>query len=123
MKRCRSLRTRSLPFAALLVCALPATGSAQTLIEDLAWAYAITPGSFAQFIEHVVPVLTERGAYQPAYTPGTLRHKLFGKGDRLPDDHRGSRYRVGGPLSTIIDRPSTLPSSPASAASQPISGR
>jgi FMN-dependent oxidoreductase (nitrilotriacetate monooxygenase family) len=86
-------------------------------------AYAITPGTFADFIEHVVPVLTERGAYQPDYAPGTLRNKLLGRGDRLPAEHRGARYRVGGSKSTIIDRPSTLPSSSASAAAQPTRGR
>ena len=93
----------------------------ETDVDGFNLAYAITPGSFAEFIEHVVPVLTERGAYQSEYTQGTLRHKLLGKGDRLPDEHRGSRYRVGGPLSTVIDRPSTLPSSSASAASPPNS--
>jgi hypothetical protein len=68
-------------------------------------------------------VLTERGAYQSSYTPGTLRNKLQGRGDRLPDEHRGARYRVGGPASTIIDRPSTVPSSSASLASQPATDR
>ena len=95
----------------------------ETDVDGFNLAYAITPGTWADFIEHVVPVLTERGAYQAEYTPGTLRHKLFGKGDRLPDDHRGSRYRVGGPLSTIIARPSTVPSSPNSVAAQPVNGR
>jgi len=44
MKRCRSLLTRSLPLTALLMCTMPSVGTTQTLIEDLAWAYAITPG-------------------------------------------------------------------------------
>ena len=35
---------------------------------------------------------------------GTLRNKLLGKGDRLPDEHRGARYRLGGDLSTRTDR-------------------
>lgn len=95
----------------------------ETDVDGFNLAYAITPGSFAEFVDHVVPVLTERGAYQSSYTPGTLRHKLLGNGDRMPEDHRGSRYRVGGPLSTIIDRPSTVPSSSASVASQPTRGR
>ena len=54
---------------------------------------------------------------------GSLRNKLLGKGDRLPDEHRGASYRVGGANSTIIDGPSTLPSSSASLASQPTRGR
>ncbi|TXH26232.1 MAG: LLM class flavin-dependent oxidoreductase [Mycobacterium sp.] len=95
----------------------------ETDVDGFNLAYAITPGSFADVIEHVVPVLTERGAYQADYQPGSLRHKLLGNGDRLPREHRGARYRVGGPSSTIIDRPSTLPSSSASTAAQPARGR
>jgi long-chain alkane monooxygenase len=95
----------------------------ETDVDGFNLAYAITPGSFADFITHVVPELTARGAYQSEYTPGTLRNKLLGRGDRLPDEHRGARYRVGGPASTIIDRPSTLPSSSASVAAQPTRGR
>jgi len=94
-----------------------------TDVDGFNLAYAITPGSFADFIEHVVPVLTARGAYQRSYTPGTLRHKLLGRGDRLPDAHRGASYRVGGRNSTVIERPTTVPSSPASVASQPARGR
>jgi FMN-dependent oxidoreductase (nitrilotriacetate monooxygenase family) len=94
-----------------------------TDVDGFNLAYAITPGSFADFVEHVVPVLTERGAYQGAYTPGTLRHKLLGNGNRLPDTHRGAGYRVGGRNSTVTERPSTVPSSPASVAVQPVRGR
>jgi FMN-dependent oxidoreductase (nitrilotriacetate monooxygenase family) len=95
----------------------------ETDVDGFNLAYAITPGTFADFIEHVVPVLTARGVYQSEYTPGTLRNKLFGRGDRLPDEHRGSRYRVGGPSSTIIDRPSTVPSSSSSLSPQPTASR
>lgn len=95
----------------------------ETDVDGFNLAYAVTPGSFSDFIDYVVPVLTARGAYQSSYAPGTLRNKLLGHGDRLPEEHRGARYRVGGPLSTIIDRPSTVPSSSASVAAQPTSGR
>ncbi len=95
----------------------------ETDVDGFNLAYAITPGTFADFIDHVVPVLTARGAYQAEYTPGTLRNKLFGRGDRLPDEHRGATYRVGGSASTIIARPSTVPSSSASVASQPNAAR
>lgn len=95
----------------------------ETDVDGFNLAYAITPGSFAEFIDHVVPVLTERGAYQTEYAPGTLRNKLLGNGDRLADEHRGASYRVGGRNSTIIERPSTLPSSSASTAAQPARGR
>ncbi|OJZ67729.1 LLM class flavin-dependent oxidoreductase [Mycolicibacterium diernhoferi] len=95
----------------------------ETDVDGFNLAYAITPGSFADFVEYVVPVLTERGAYQTEYTPGSLRNKLTGVGDRLPAEHRGASYRVGGPNSTVIDRPSTQPSSSASQAAQPARGR
>ncbi|GAA2997152.1 hypothetical protein [Microbacterium aurantiacum] len=39
--------------------------------------------------------LRARGVYPDAYAPGTLREKLHGRGDRLPHEHRGARYRVG----------------------------
>jgi FMN-dependent oxidoreductase (nitrilotriacetate monooxygenase family) len=94
----------------------------ETDVDGFNLAYAVTPGSFADFIEHVLPVLTARGAYQQAYTPGTLRHKLLGRGDRLPGEHRGASYRVGGSNSTVIERPSTVPSSSTSASTQPARG-
>ena len=96
---------------------------AETDVDGFNLAYAITPGTFADFVDHVVPVLTARGAYQSEYAPGTLRNKMFRRDDRLPDEHRGSRYRVCGPSSTIIERPSTKPSSSSSTASQPTASR
>ena len=48
------------------------------------------------------PVLRARGAYPSEYVEGTLRHKLHGGGDRLPAEHKGSRYRIGGDLSTAV---------------------
>lgn len=53
----------------------------------------ITPGSFVDFIDHVVPELQRRGAYKTEYRDGTLREKLFGRGPRLPDTHRAASYR------------------------------
>ncbi|WP_036497233.1 LLM class flavin-dependent oxidoreductase [Nocardia aobensis] len=74
----------------------------ETDIDGYNLAYAITPGTFEDIVQHVIPVLTERGAYPSEYVPGTLRNALFGAGDRLPDDHRGARYRLGGPGSTVL---------------------
>jgi FMN-dependent oxidoreductase (nitrilotriacetate monooxygenase family) len=53
----------------------------------------ITPGSFVDFIDHVVPELQRRGVYKTEYREGTLREKLFRRGPRLPDTHRAARYR------------------------------
>lgn len=66
-------------------------------------AYATTPGSFEDVVEFIVPELQKRGVYQESYTEGSLRHKLFGQGDRLPQTHRGAKYRVGGEKSSIDD--------------------
>ncbi|GAC69167.1 LLM class flavin-dependent oxidoreductase [Gordonia soli] len=53
---------------------------------------ATIPGSYVEFIDHVVPVLQERGLAQKEYASGTARAKLFGS-DRLPDRHPAARYR------------------------------
>ena len=67
---------------------------AETDVDGFNLAYAITPGTFEDVVEHVIPVLRSRGIYPGAYEPGTLRNKLHGRGDRLPAEHRGARYRV-----------------------------
>lgn len=76
--------------------------TAETDVDGFNLAYAITPGSFADIVEHVVPVLTARGVYPAEYEAGTLRNKLFGAGDRLPDEHRGARFRLDGEGSTAL---------------------
>lgn len=53
-------------------------------------------------MEFVVPELQKLGRYKTSYREGSLRHKLFGSGDRLPDDHIGARYRIGGSRSTAL---------------------
>jgi long-chain alkane monooxygenase len=52
-----------------------------------------SPGSYEEFVDHVAPVLQERGLMQREYAEGSLRHKLFGRGDRLPENHPAARYR------------------------------
>ncbi|WP_173922240.1 LLM class flavin-dependent oxidoreductase [Agromyces sp. Marseille-P2726] len=67
-----------------------------TDVDGFNLAYAITPGTFEDIVEFVIPELRRRGAYPTEYAPGTLRNKLHGQGDRLPDEHRGARYRLAG---------------------------
>lgn len=67
----------------------------ETDVDGFNLAYAITPGTFEDIVTHVIPELRARGAYPTSYVEGTLRQKLHGQGDRLPDDHKGARYRVG----------------------------
>ena len=47
----------------------------------------------------MVPELQKLGAYPTEYAPGTLRNKLFGKGDKLPEAHRGAAFRLQPALS------------------------
>ncbi|MBF0816581.1 NtaA/DmoA family FMN-dependent monooxygenase [Microbacterium paludicola] len=50
-------------------------------------------GMYEDFVDHVVPVLQERGLMQREYTPGTVRQKFFGQGDLLPSSHRAASHR------------------------------
>jgi len=68
---------------------------AETDVDGFNLAYAVTPGTWEDIIEFVIPELRARGAYPTAYEPGSLRNKLQGNGDRLPDEHRGASFRVG----------------------------
>ena len=67
----------------------------ETDVDGFNLAYAITPGTFEDVVEFVIPELRKRGAYPDEYAGGSLRNKLHGNGDRLPADHKGSRFRVG----------------------------
>ncbi|MGH7843322.1 MAG: LLM class flavin-dependent oxidoreductase, partial [Candidatus Binataceae bacterium] len=66
----------------------------QTDLDGFNLAYAVTPESFSDFVELVVPELQRRGRFKRDYRPGTLREKLYGTGRaRLPLDHPGAAYR------------------------------
>ncbi|POH63542.1 MULTISPECIES: LLM class flavin-dependent oxidoreductase [Cryobacterium] len=72
--------------------------AAETDVDGFNLAYAITPGTFEDVVTWVVPELQKRGVYPTEYTEGTLRQKLHGRGDRLPDEHHGANFRVGVPV-------------------------
>jgi hypothetical protein len=65
-------------------------------IDGINLSRIVVPETWADFIDHVVPEL-QRGRYRTAYDEGTLRHKLFGQGDRLPAPTRRRRARPGHP--------------------------
>ncbi|MGH8335320.1 MAG: LLM class flavin-dependent oxidoreductase, partial [Gammaproteobacteria bacterium] len=66
----------------------------ETNIDGFNLAYAVTPESFADFVELIVPELQRRGVYKREYQRGTLREKLFGPGQaRLPENHPAAAYR------------------------------
>src|SRR5271163_1293399 len=52
----------------------------QVGVDGFNLAYMVTPGSFVDFIDGVVPVLQKRGLMQTEYRPGSLRVKLTGAG-------------------------------------------
>jgi long-chain alkane monooxygenase len=63
-------------------------------IDGVNVVYQTTPGSFAEFIGEVMPVLQKRGLAQTDYAPGTLRQRLFpGRPATLNDRHPAARYR------------------------------
>lgn len=50
------------------------------------------PGTYEEFVDHLLPVLQRRGLAKREYAEGTLRRKLFGT-DRLNERHPAARYR------------------------------
>jgi FMN-dependent oxidoreductase (nitrilotriacetate monooxygenase family) len=66
---------------------------AETDVDGFNLAYAVTPETFEDVANFLVPELQKRGAYPTTYRPGTLRHKLFGDGPYLPANHPAARYR------------------------------
>jgi len=53
----------------------------------------VTPCDFTEFAEHVLPVLSRRGLFQPPKPDTSLRNRLFNKGDRLLAPHPATQYR------------------------------
>ncbi|MFO1027712.1 MAG: LLM class flavin-dependent oxidoreductase [Acetobacteraceae bacterium] len=65
-----------------------------TDIDGYNLSRTVTPESLEDFVDLVVPVLQERGAFKRRYESGPLRQKLFGA-PRLPDTHPAALYRRG----------------------------
>lgn len=61
-------------------------------VDGFNLTYSVTPGTFVDFIDGVVPVLQARGLMQKEYSPGPLRQKIFGD-PRLPRRHPAAAYR------------------------------
>ena len=64
-----------------------------TGIDGFNLTRTVVPESFEDFVDIVVPELQQRGLHKTAYTEGSLRHKLFGEGDRLPARHAAAAFR------------------------------
>jgi FMN-dependent oxidoreductase (nitrilotriacetate monooxygenase family) len=86
----------------------------ETDVDGFNLAYIVTPESFSDFVDLVVPELQRRRVYKLDYHAGTLREKLYGRGrSRLPGTHPAASYRfpcvasrlhAGSPNSTPIPR-------------------
>ena len=61
-------------------------------VDGFNLAYAVTPETFEDIVDGVIPELQRRGVYKTAYAPGTLREKLTGR-PRLPASHPAARVR------------------------------
>lgn len=85
-----------------------AVGSPSTVADELErWVveadvdgfnlgYTITPGSFEDVVDLLVPELRRRGIYFRKADGLTAREKVYGTGQaHLRDDHTGSRYKYG----------------------------
>ena len=55
----------------------------------------VVPETWEDFATTVVPELQSRGRYRTAYAQGSLRQKLFGQGDYLPQRHSAAQWRRG----------------------------
>ena len=72
-------------------------------LDGINLAYHVSPGSFEDFIEFVVPELQKRGRYRTSYEGETLRESLFGKGQtKVADSHPAAKYR-----GAYVGKPST----------------
>jgi FMN-dependent oxidoreductase (nitrilotriacetate monooxygenase family) len=60
-------------------------------VDGVNLEYVVSPTTFVDFVDQVVPLLQKRGLMQREYQPGTLREKFFGGGPRLPLDHPARR--------------------------------
>ena len=67
---------------------------AETGLDGFNLARTVTPESYEDFIDLVIPELQQRGSYKTAYDSGSLREKLFPAGTaHLPAEHPGASYR------------------------------
>ncbi len=63
-------------------------------IDGLNITYLNSPGTFADFVDHVRPLLVERGTMRAEYEPGTVRQKITGRGPHLDERHPARRLRA-----------------------------
>ena len=64
-----------------------------TGIDGFNLTRTVTPESYEDFIDLVVPELQSRGIYKTRYAEGTLRQKLYGGAALLPASHPAAGFR------------------------------
>lgn len=57
-------------------------------------AHTVLPASLEDFVDRIVPEMQHRGIYKTAYAEGSMRQKLFGRGDRVGAGHPAARHRI-----------------------------
>jgi FMN-dependent oxidoreductase (nitrilotriacetate monooxygenase family) len=65
----------------------------ETGVDGFNLTRTVTPESYEDFIDLVIPELQARGVYKTSYADGTMREKLFGGAARLPAQHAGAAFR------------------------------
>jgi alkanesulfonate monooxygenase SsuD/methylene tetrahydromethanopterin reductase-like flavin-dependent oxidoreductase (luciferase family) len=66
----------------------------QSGIDGFNLASAVANQTFEDVVDLIVPELQRRGRYRTAYSAGTLRQKLLGRGDRLAPNHPGAQVEL-----------------------------
>jgi FMN-dependent oxidoreductase (nitrilotriacetate monooxygenase family) len=65
----------------------------ETGLDGFNLTRTVTPETFVDFVDLVIPELQQRGLYKTEYAEGTLREKLFNAGATLPANHTAAGYR------------------------------
>ncbi|MCU1616956.1 MAG: putative monooxygenase, DszA family [Frankiales bacterium] len=67
----------------------------ETDLDGFNYTPFVSPGSYLELVDQVVPELQRAGLVRSERTATTFRERLFGAGNaHLPADHRGARFRV-----------------------------
>ncbi|MGZ9712039.1 LLM class flavin-dependent oxidoreductase [Glaciimonas sp. GNP009] len=74
-----------------------------TDIDGFNLTRTVSPESFVAFVDLVIPELQRRGIYKTDYEEGSLRQKMFGNGNRLPEQHISARYRHHDRANSVLD--------------------
>ncbi|MGA4636925.1 LLM class flavin-dependent oxidoreductase [Pseudomonas solani] len=68
----------------------------ETDVDGFNLSSIVAPETFVDIVDLLVPELQARGLFKREYETGSLRHKLFGQGDRLAEPHPAARLRRRG---------------------------